>query len=311
MNRTKVLVTGCAGFLGSSLTGKLLQKGYHVIGVDRLRFNQTYVLNGLLQWSQPPYEDEGVLEFHKTDIRDTHKMRKLVARADVIVHMAALVGQNICDQYRSEAWEVNDEATKNLVNMKHDSQRLLYFCSNSGYGTGTTPKPVFTEHEKSVLQHPNTTSFRLSTVYGLSARQRFDLLVNYVTAKLVHDEKISVYQPGYYRNFVNIDDVGDLAYNWINQGYNFSRSVYNVGDDRLNMTKGDMIRLIASFLDVPEAHITEAEGEDPDQRNYIVSNERLCSLGWSPQYNLLDVLPSIRQYAELYGPKVLELGEFA
>ncbi len=287
----KILVTGCAGFLGSNICGKLLQFGYHVIGVDRLRFKQTYVLSDLLQFSSPSANPrDGTFEFHKTDIRDTHKIRKLVARADVIIHLAALVGQNICDQFKVEASEVNDEATRNLVGLKHDSQRFLYFCSNSGYGTGTMPKPVFTEDdpltpisvygltkalgEKSVLEHPNTTSFRLSTVYGLSVRQRFDLLINYVVAKLVHEQKISVYQPHYYRNFVNIDDVGDLAYYWVNRSFDFADAVYNLGDDRLNMTKGDMIRLIASFLDVPEAHITEAEGEDPDQRNYIVSNER-------------------------------------
>lgn len=306
----KILVTGCAGYIGSQLCKKLLNN-YNVVGVDNLFYDNHNVAASLMTYPNFRFEKRDV----NTDISD------LINECDIIIWLAALVGAPICDKLRSLAQDTNFESVRRNLTKLSKNQKILFANTNSGYGIGgeglctetseMNPLSLYATSklaaEKVILQHENSVSFRLATVFGGSSRVRSDLMVNNWTCKIFFDKKIEVYEPHFRRNFVNINDVC-RAFCWaLDPNFN---GIYNVGLPTANLTKMELAQLICDELNVARENITIGNGKDPDQRDYLVSNDKLLKTSFNFQYTLEDGIKDMVQLCKLYGPNIFKLGNF-
>lgn len=309
-----ILVTGCAGYLGSVLCQRLLNESHRVVGVDSLRYNNGFALLGLL--SHPSFS------FHCIDVRNRSSMEPLYESADVVIPLAALVGAPVCEENVREALETNHESITHLVHYLSSQQRILFPNTNSGYGksdlaTENSPLKPLSHYgvtkclaESEVLQRANSVSLRLATVFGPSPRMRFDLMVNDWTARMVylHQEvqsnpeamRFAIYEPCFRRNFVHVQDVAS-AFLWC-----LKKSlcgVYNVGNPDANMTKIQLARTIASTVGLDRKYLVECPGADPDGRDYLVSNDKILKSGFTFQHGLRQGIWQIIKSVNILDPK--------
>lgn len=295
-----VLVTGGAGYLGSVLCEHLLDAGYGVTAVDSLLYRQ----HGLFHLCG----DER-FAFVFGDVRDEGLMRPLVAKADVIIHLAAIVGAPACDRDPWTAVSVNQEAASLINRMRSPGQLILYPTTNSGYGTRSgaihctedTPLEPISLYgrtkvmaEEELLQSPNAITLRLATVFGMSPRMRLDLLVNHFVHAAVTDGYLVIFEKDFKRNYIHIRDVADCFVYCIANARRMTGRPYNVGLDAANLSKAELAELIGRR--VPGFHIVFSEvGSDPDKRNYIVSNRRLSEAGFEARRSIDDGIRELIQ----------------
>ena len=287
----KILITGGAGYIGSVLTPTLLTLGHEVTVLDNFYFNQNSLLDCCHQ------EDFHVV---RGDCRDESVMKPLIAKADVIIPLAALVGAPMCDQDKVAAQTTNLDAVAMLCRLASQEQRILMPATNSGYGTGEKGKhctedsplrPISlygvtkAKAEEAILERANSISFRLATVFGMSPRTRVDLLVNDFVYRAVHDRAVVVFEGHFKRNFLHIRDVARVFVHGMNHFETMRGKPYNVGLDDANLSKLELCAVIQKHL--PEFVYLEAPiGEDPDKRDYIVSNARIAGTGFAPEWSL-------------------------
>jgi nucleoside-diphosphate-sugar epimerase len=281
-----VLVTGGAGYIGSVLCARLLSAGYNVHVLDNLRYGPANLMH-LVQ--HPDFQ------FTYGDARRRATVAPLVQPADVVVPLAAIVGAPACDADRSAAESTNEGAIDLLLQLLSPSQIVVYPNTNSGYGikpggeacTEDSPlNPISVYGHTKVNSEgrllalaPLTVSLRLATVFGPSPRMRTDLLVNHFVYKAVTDGAITVYQKDYKRNFVHILDVADAFVYAIEHIDTMRGRAFNLGLDSANLSKAQLALKVKE--QVPGFHINFAEtGEDPDKRDYTVSNARLKAAGF-------------------------------
>jgi nucleoside-diphosphate-sugar epimerase len=287
----KILITGGAGYLGSVLTPTLLNHGHEVTVLDNFMFRQ----NSLADCCQYP-------TFHiaRGDARDESVIKPLVAKADVIIPLAALVGVPICNTDQIATQTTNYEAVALLCRLASKSQRILMPVTNSGYGIGekgkfcteeTPLRPLSTygitkvKAEEAVLQRENSISFRLATVFGMSPRMRIDLLVNDFVYRAIYDRAVVIFEGHFKRNYIHIRDVARVFVHGLNNFENMRGRPYNVGLDDANLSKIELCEVIKKHL--PKFVYLEAPvGEDPDKRDYIVSNARVLGTGYKPEWSL-------------------------
>jgi nucleoside-diphosphate-sugar epimerase len=288
----RVLITGGAGYLGSVLTQQLLNYGYHVTVLDKLIFNQISLL---------PHTSNPNFKFVYGDVRDLVLMHKLINEADVIIPLAAIVGFPACDADPKLAYEINFMQIKYIVDhIKNTGKKLLYPNTNSGYGVGedgiycdeTSPlKPISVygktkvDAEQYILKNTDGICFRLATVFGVSPRMRVDLLVNDFTYKAITDKYIVVFEQNFKRNFIHIKDVASAFIYMIENYDNYKGEVFNVGLSDANLSKRELLKKIQYYVK-DFAVVYDDYYEDPDKRNYIVSNEKIEKTGWRPVWNL-------------------------
>jgi nucleoside-diphosphate-sugar epimerase len=287
----KVLVTGGAGYIGSVLVPTLLEHGHEVTVLDTFERGTTE----LAACCRYPCFDPV-----RGDARDETLLNELVPRADVLIPLAALVGAPLCKQDPLTATSLNRDAVLALVRRASRSQMLIYPTTNSGYGIGETGKfcteetplkPISLygvtkcEAEDAVLDVGNGVSLRLATVMGLSPRMRIDLLVNDFTWRAVTDRAVVVFEGHFKRNYIHIRDVvKGFEHAMANYGA-MKGQAYNCGLSSANLSKLELCAEIKK--QVPAFTYLEAPiGEDPDKRDYIVSNEKLEATGWRPDYSL-------------------------
>lgn len=287
----KILVTGGAGYIGSILVPELLVQGHTVTVIDSLLFNQ----NTLLDCCANPKFD-----FVKGDICDETLMAKLIPKFDVIILLAALVGAPACKFNPKVARLVNLDAHLKMIEKVSPSQMMIFPNTNSGYGVGekdafcTEESPLRpiseygqtkVEVEKVLLDKGMAVTFRLATVFGLSPRMRMDLLVNDFTYRAFKDRFIILFEEHFRRNFIHIRDVAKAFIFGINHYDKMKGQPYNVGLSSANLTKRQLCEKIREY--VPDFFIHSAPvGEDPDKRDYIVSNAKIEACGWSPDHTL-------------------------
>jgi nucleoside-diphosphate-sugar epimerase len=287
----KILITGGAGYLGSVLTPALLAHGHEVTVLDNFYFNQ----NSLLDCCH--YETFQVI---RGDCRDESLLKPLVARADLIIPLAALVGVPICNADAIAAKTTNQGAVEMLCRLAGRQQWIIIPVTNSGYGVGEKGKfctedsplrPLSTygvtkvKAEEAVLARENSISFRLATVFGMSPRMRIDLLVNDFVYRAVHDRAVVVFEGHFKRNYIHIRDVARAFLHGIAHFDNMKGKPYNVGLDDANLSKLELCAVIQKHL--PKFVYVEAPiGEDPDKRDYIVSNARIAAAGFKPEWSL-------------------------
>ena len=288
-----ILLTGCCGYIGSVLTKALLDDGHIIIGVDNLMYKQENVLLGLLE--HPNFD------FHKLDLTDPNDMeyvtKQLLPQCDAIIPLAALVGAPICEKNAVAAFAINDVAISYLVHNMKPHQHLIYLNSNSAYGetaenvicdetSPVNPISVYATSklrgEEWALYHENTTVLRLATVFGLSPRMRFDLMLNDFTAKLVHNKTLEIFEGHFRRNFVHVKDVARGVKHILDTGL---EGVFNFGNPFLNQTKKELALNIARKLKLPDGVIIDGEGRDPDRRNYEIDNGKILRTGFHFQYH--------------------------
>ena len=287
----KILITGGAGYLGSVLAPTLLAKGHAVTVLDSFLFRQ----NSLMDCCQ--YEQFQVI---RGDCRDERVVKPLVEKSDVIIPLAALVGAPLCDQDRVAAQTTNRDAVRMLCHLASQDQRIIYPTTNSGYGIGEAGKfcteetplhPISlygvtkVEAEKAVLERDASITFRLATVFGASPRMRLDLLVNDFVYRALMDRAVMLFEGHFKRNYIHIRDVARVFLHALENFETMKSKAYNVGLDDANLSKLELCAEIKK--QIPKFVYLEAPiGEDPDKRDYIVSNARLYATGFRPEWPL-------------------------
>ena len=287
----KVVVTGGAGYIGSVLVPSLLREGHKVTVIDSFMYGQSSLLDCC--------GDEN-LAIVRGDVRNADLLKKHVAQADVLMPLACLVGAPLCDQKPLEARSINYEAVRTLIGLSGPGQRIIFPTTNSGYGVGqdgmfcteeSPLRPVSlygvlkVEIEKCLMDSGRAISLRLATAFGVSPRMRLDLLVNDFTYRAVTDRFVVLFEAHFKRNYIHVRDIARAFIHAMNNVETMKSQAYNVGLSDANLSKMELCLEIRK--QVPEFHILEsAIGKDPDQRNYIVSNEKIEKTGYLPQVSL-------------------------
>jgi len=291
MNKNKVLITGGAGYLGSVLTELLLDKGYMVTVLDNLMYKQTSLLHLCSNTN---------FKFIKGDVIDFELLKKLIPEYDIIIPLAAIVGAPACDSNKDLAIKVNYTQIQVIVDMLRKDQKLIMPNTNSQYGSS---KDIITEEspfnplslyaktkcdaEEHILDWGNGICLRLATVFGASSRMRTDLLVNDFVHKAIVEGCIVLFQSHYKRNYIHVRDIAYTFLFCIENYDKMNNNVFNVGLSDANLTKFELATKVKQFF--PDFVIVENEFKsDFDNRNYIVSNEKLESYGWKPKYTIDD-----------------------
>ena len=300
-----ILVTGGAGYLGSTMVPALLSAGHKVTVLDNFMFGQSS-LNHVCH-----HENFRVV---RGDIRIENVMVPLMREADLIIPLAAYVGAPICSKDPVGATTVNHDAIVMMIENLGSDQRVLMPTTNSAYGTGdennfcTEESPLRpisqyaiekVEIEKRLMEHNNVISFRLATVFGMSPRMRLDLLVNDFTYRAVHDRFVLLFEGHFKRNYVHVRDVTRAFLHGIDNFDSMNGQIYNVGLSEANVSKLGLCKAIQKH--VPDFIFPEAEvGKDPDQRNYIVSNKKIEATGFSTEHSLdAGILDLVKGFAML------------
>ncbi|MDP3921266.1 MAG: NAD-dependent epimerase/dehydratase [Candidatus Omnitrophota bacterium] len=287
----RILVTGGAGYIGAILVPELLQAGHKVTVIDNFMYGQ-HTLGHVC--SHPDFD------VVRGDVRSNETMAPLLKKADIIIPLAAYVGAPLCDRDPVGATSTNKDAVISMVKALSKEQRVLVPITNSGYGVGekdamcteeTLMRPISlygrdkVDAENTIMERGNAISFRLATVFGMSPRMRLDLLVNDFTYRAVHDRFIVLFESHFRRNFVHVRDVARAFLYGINNFEALKGEAYNVGLSEANLTKRELCERIKKQL--PKFVIMEAEvGEDPDKRDYIVSNDKIEKTGFKATHSL-------------------------
>jgi nucleoside-diphosphate-sugar epimerase len=288
----KILITGGAGYLGSVITGVFLNHGYEVVVLDKLIFNQTSLL---VYTSNPKFR------FIHGDVRNEALLEKLCNESDVIIPLAAIVGFPACDAEPELANEINFKQIFNIVKFTKDKNiKILYPNTNSGYGIGVGQAECTEESPLNPISIYGTTKcsaenflksntdaiiFRLATVFGVSSRMRTDLLVNDFTYKAITDKYIVVFEKNFKRNFIHIQDVANVFLFMLENYEKHKGEIFNVGLSTANLSKQELLEKIQSHVKNFAVSYNDYY-EDPDKRDYIVSNAKIESTGWSPKWDI-------------------------
>jgi len=310
MNKTTILVTGAAGYLGSTLCARLLESGYRVVALDNLFYGEVSLFH---LCANPDFD------FVYGDARDERLIKSLLPTVDAIIPLAAMVGVGACNRDPEMTRSTNFGAIELLNRLRSPEQLIVYPTTNSGYGTSTgeiycteeTPlQPISlygetkAEAETLLLGSPNTICLRLATVFGMSPRMRLDLLVNHFVYAAVFDRYLVIFEKDFKRNYVHVRDVADCFLHCLSNPDRMVGRPFNVGLDSANLSKEQLALKVKEF--VPDFYIHFSEiGSDPDKRNYIVSNQRLAEAGFVAKRSLDEGIPELMK-----GYKMLGRGKF-
>jgi nucleoside-diphosphate-sugar epimerase len=313
----RCLITGGAGFIGSVLVPSLLNEGFAVTVVDNFMYGNSLSLAACCTHSK--------FDVIRGDARDPRVIGPLLAKHDVIIPLAAIVGAPACDNDVCATGTTNVVAIENMVSKLSADQWIIAPITNSGYGIGSqdecteesplNPVSLYgkskVEAEKAVLSHKNGISLRLATVFGMSPRMRRDLLVNDFVWRAVTDRAVTLFEAHFRRNYVHVRDVARAFLHVFScfageenkylavlppVGLPLASGAYNIGLSDANLSKLQLCEKIKEH--VPGFVFWEAPvGEDADKRDYVVSNKKIEATGFRCEYSLDD---GIRELAKGY-----------
>lgn len=284
----KAVITGGAGYIGSLITRELLKKGHEVVVIDKLLFggdhmicymgkNFTMLPNDVLEQSDKFYMDH-------------------FRGAEIVIHLAALVGFPACQQVGEEvARRYNVEATKRMFNLadKAGVPRFFFASTYSNYGISEDGSPVTEEsplnpqslyaetkiESEEYLLYANAVCkpliFRFSTLFGVSPRTRFDLIINQFVLEALTKHKIIIYQKNYKRSFCHVYDAVRCVINSVEWPIDHYKQIWNIGFDEFNLSKEQIIGLIRDQIDVEVEYKDLSFGGD--MRDITVSFDKLHS----------------------------------
>ena len=280
---TSVLVTGGAGYIGSVLTRKLVDLKYDVRVLDSLIFGNDGI-SDLISTNS--------IELIEGDIRNEKTIERAIKDIDCVIHLAAIVGEPLCNIIPEAARQINEIATRKLVNIskKKGIKRFIYSSTCSNYGSASdvvnelTPVnslSLYSEtkvHSESFVLQSKSSNFepcvlRFATAFGLSPRMRFDLLLQEFIHDAIVDNKILVFGPNYWRPLVHVDDISNSCILALEKSAELiSGEIYNVGDSEENYTKIKLAELVQKYMPSAEIKIQESK---KDPRNYRVSFDKI------------------------------------
>lgn len=253
-NKTKILVTGGAGYIGSVMVPYLLQQNFAVTVIDSFRYQQNSMLD--VCWHPD-------LRIVTGDVRDTEQMKEEIARHDVIIPLAAIVGASACKKDPELTSQVNVESVRKLIHFTSSDQRILFPVTNSGYGVGqkdiycdeTTPLNPISHYgrtkvdaEKALLDSGNAITFRLATVFGSAPRMRMDLLVNDFVYRACKDRFIVLFESHFKRNYIHVRDIAGVFQHGLKNYEEMKGEPYNVGLSDANLSKRELCDKIKEHL---------------------------------------------------------------
>lgn len=285
-----ILVTGGAGYIGSTLVGYLLKDNFNVTVLD----NFSYESNTL-----GIYCHNKNFRIINKDIRDYDFLKKILPNYEIIIPLAALVGAPLCNYKKSEANQINLETNLNLFKIIGADQKIIMPTTNSAYGKGEKnqifdensklkPISLYAKHkvevEKKLTETNNFISLRLATVFGMSPRMRLDLLVNNFVYRAFTDKYIVVFEPHFKRNYIHIRDVCRAFMHCINNFKEMKNNIYNLGLEEANLTKKELCDSIKKYLNF--SYFEDNFVNDEDQRNYIVSNKKIINTGFKTLFDI-------------------------
>ncbi len=287
----KFLVTGGAGYIGSSLVTALVNNNYEVTVLDILNYNKES-LNHLYKFKN--------FKFYKLNTNIEKNIINHIKNKDFIIPLAALVGAPLCEKQKKLASLTNVNSLKFIMKHIKKHQKIIYPTTNSGYGIGKknaycdenseiNPTSHYgrtkMEAEKIVLNHENSISFRLATVFGSSFRMRTDLLVNNFVYEAFYNHKLILFEQNFRRNYIHINDIV-LAFLFAIKNFNKLKSnIYNLGLSSANITKYDLAKKIKKHIPKTKIEIKN-DRKDPDKRDYYVTNKKIEKKGFKATYSL-------------------------
>ena len=299
--KKNILITGGAGYIGSSLATFLLSKNYNVTVIDTLKYSKISLSHLLINKN---------FKFVYGDVRNKKLLKKLINENQIIIPLAALVGAPLCEKNKKLAKEINLKNIEFIVKNLSKKHQILYPTTNSGYGIGLKNKfcdensplnPISlygrtkVDAEKIVHKFDNSICFRLATVFGVSYRMRSDLLVNNFVYRAIKFKKLDLFEPNFRRNFIHIHDVVRAFYFAIKNFKRLRGNIYNLGLSNANLSKLMLAKIIKK--EIKNLKITIVKNKkDPDKRDYYVSNRKIEKKGFKPIVNLSDGVKELNQY---------------
>lgn len=292
INKIKLGITGGGGYVGNVLARKLLNLGYNVKVLDNFHKGQCDALLGLVP--NPNFE------FQYGDVTILEDMNKFTSDIDAVFHLAGIVGFPACDRQPYLAKSVNVDGTRNLVYYaKARNLPVVNFSSGSIYGAipeicteespaNTTTLYGITKKEAEVIVNEldRSVSLRYATGFGLGETTRINLLVNDLVYQAVHNRIINVFEKNARRTFIHVQDMAEAAILCMNKllDNTLKYKVYNVGDNKMNCTKGSLSEMI---VEKTKCFINYVEfGKDKDCRDYEVDYSKINNEGFQCKISL-------------------------
>ena len=311
--KKSILITGGAGYIGTSLIPELLERNYNVTVYDSLTYGGDILI---------PFFRYPNFNFVKGDILETKKLKKVVKEKDVVIHLAALVGYAACEKNRNMTRLVNCKATDNLVNMLSEDQLLLFGSTGSNYGkvdgicteeTPLNPTSLYAETktyaEQKTMSHGNAIAYRFATAFGSSPRLRLDLLINELAYLAVTQGYLMIYQPEFMRTFIHVRDLVKSFIFGIENADKMAGEVYNVGSNEMNYSKREVCEMIKEKTNCV-VHYNDFDS-DKDHRDYLVSYDKVNKLGFDTELTLeegIDELIKVYQTLNLKNKRYVNEG---
>ncbi len=283
----RILVTGGAGYIGSVLVPMLLEEKHHVTVFDSLMHGG----DGLI-----PCFSYNHFNFTKGDIRDYAALLRALDEAEIIIHLAAIVGYPACNKDPILAKQVNQDASKFIADNVRPDQLVIFSSTGSNYGavkegicteeTPLNPLTVYgttkTAAETYFLEKEgcNAVVFRFATAFGISPRLRLDLLINDFVYQVVKNNYLLLYEKSAKRTFVHVKDIARAIIFTMSRRDQMVNQAFNVGSDAMNFSKEEIALLLKKYKPDYYLHFAEV-GKDEDQRDYEVSYEKISRLGYT------------------------------